>query len=648
MSPSLGPHIWCLPAASNRAINIVTCSGEGYLGWTYGPWSLREYDIFNAVFINWRTFPGASPGLERYNQGLSAAHEMGHFFGLLHTFGGSSSGCGDDDHDGDHVTDTPIERVPQTECTHSRDSCPNDPGLDPSWSFMDYTPDACMQRFSAGQVTRMRAMIMEYKPRLSGTSAVVTTSANNARPTCEQITCGADCQGECGWSRKRVSCVRGGKTNNAELSLGPGCSAAEPTANEPSPPTVPPAVGSPMTKDEKRAQKLICRAIRCGLDCTGLCGWSTSKGKCIFNGRTSKAEQLLGDGCGNVPVPEDSSDTGGDRIGEDPTPGPEMTGQRSCIDLGWRTVPSIGVCGASRFDGVCHVRNSVYRDAWEVCTVAGGRLCSRDELDDGASVGTGCGLNGKLVWSSSACVTSGGLPGFLVGRGQADGSAEPFCEATISRTRHSVRCCSNVFLNGGPSDGARLEAGTTVTTEAEGMSTGSVSMIVGIMLAVLGAVFAVYHRKNATATAELRAQIGCKTEFTGDWETDCETDLSASEFGWSNSNGAPTVLSSTQETSHKRALTGVSAASGGDSSFREWNTAPQYPGDCVSNGKLNGNPLYSRDMSDASSKCSERTTSKVERTNPLCKNISDPPAHPAPKFGHPVHLRCPTSRLRQL
>jgi hypothetical protein len=45
-------------------------------------------------------------------------------------------------------------------------------GLDPTWSYMDYSPDACMTRFSPGQMIRMREMVETYRTKLVSVSIV--------------------------------------------------------------------------------------------------------------------------------------------------------------------------------------------------------------------------------------------------------------------------------------------------------------------------------------------------------------------------------------------------------------------------------------------------------------------------------------------
>lgn len=91
---------------------------------------------------------------------------MGHHLGLLHTF--SAGSCSE--FSGDHVDDTPLEKSANFGCSELRDTCTSDAGKDPIWSFMDYTPDQCMNRFSFGQVLRMQSLIPKYKPILHQTS----------------------------------------------------------------------------------------------------------------------------------------------------------------------------------------------------------------------------------------------------------------------------------------------------------------------------------------------------------------------------------------------------------------------------------------------------------------------------------------------
>lgn len=61
------------------------------------------------------------------------------------------------------MSDTAAERSPAYGCPNNRNSCRFKPGNDPITNFMDYTDDACMNTFSAGQDTRMVQLFQQYR-----------------------------------------------------------------------------------------------------------------------------------------------------------------------------------------------------------------------------------------------------------------------------------------------------------------------------------------------------------------------------------------------------------------------------------------------------------------------------------------------------
>ncbi|MEJ6792627.1 MAG: T9SS type A sorting domain-containing protein [Lacinutrix sp.] len=167
---------------------LVKDIGGGLLGFSPYPGSVANGD---SVTMNLGAFgsgagcpsSGIVPGAP-YDLGRTVTHELGHFYNLDHVFGS----CGTDD----GIADTPNQG-------NSNGGCPalgSQPACNPAeqelfQSYMDYTNDACMFMFSAGQTTVAEAYVTSiqstFKPNVVQCSAApdfALTAANAVENIC--------------------------------------------------------------------------------------------------------------------------------------------------------------------------------------------------------------------------------------------------------------------------------------------------------------------------------------------------------------------------------------------------------------------------------------------------------------------------------
>lgn len=118
----------------------------------------QEDGVVIALPFFGRNVPGLNP---TFNLGRTATHEVGHWFGLRHVFKDGLPDCTDND----MIPDT----QPQDNPTTAMLPCPSFPAIgcanaDPTFgdnfmNYMDYSPDACMDMFTAGQSALMRTFL---------------------------------------------------------------------------------------------------------------------------------------------------------------------------------------------------------------------------------------------------------------------------------------------------------------------------------------------------------------------------------------------------------------------------------------------------------------------------------------------------------
>ncbi|MDX1470909.1 MAG: zinc metalloprotease, partial [Flavobacteriaceae bacterium] len=150
----------------DRYLNIWTVkfSDPNNLGFAQFPGGPEQTD---GVVITYDAFGSIeTPGVvldAPYNLGRTTTHEVGHYFGLYHTFNGLS--CNGD---GDFADDTPPTNRENYGCpTVIPDSCPGDSEDDMIENYMDYSDDRCMNVFTNDQAAIMRSYLNDPAFRLS-------------------------------------------------------------------------------------------------------------------------------------------------------------------------------------------------------------------------------------------------------------------------------------------------------------------------------------------------------------------------------------------------------------------------------------------------------------------------------------------------
>ncbi|MDR1552298.1 MAG: zinc metalloprotease, partial [Prevotellaceae bacterium] len=182
---------------TQKYLNIWVCNFSNSLlcGYAQFPDKLESNPNTDGVVISYKYFGRNGSAESPYNKGRTATHEVGHWLDLYHIWGDANN-CSATD----FVTDTPNQYTKSSSCPSfpKTDICTStSPGI-MFMNYMDYTNDACMNMFTNGQITRMRALFdtqigirkqmlaaAEYitnPPTISGASHFCTTgifSVNN-------------------------------------------------------------------------------------------------------------------------------------------------------------------------------------------------------------------------------------------------------------------------------------------------------------------------------------------------------------------------------------------------------------------------------------------------------------------------------------
>ena len=146
-----------------RYLNMWVCPlAGGVLGYAQLPGAPSAID---GVVINHTAFGTFGTAVPPFDKGRTTTHEVGHWLNLLHIWGDDGTGCSGSD----FVEDTPNQAGPNYGVpSFPHVSCDNGPDGDMFMNFMDYTDDACMCMFTAGQVRRMDATLDGPRRELLG------------------------------------------------------------------------------------------------------------------------------------------------------------------------------------------------------------------------------------------------------------------------------------------------------------------------------------------------------------------------------------------------------------------------------------------------------------------------------------------------
>tara|TARA_B100000530_G_C15909041_1_gene468567 strand:+ start:39 stop:1265 length:1227 start_codon:yes stop_codon:yes gene_type:complete len=128
-------------------------------------------------------------GMTENNEGRAAVHEVGHYLGLRHIWGDAIAFLGDDGCSvDDGISDTPnANDQAGYVCDFNKNTCTGDTfgstGEDlPDMveNYMDYSPDACLNMFTNGQINIMRNILEIARPELINEEASLSNNEINS------------------------------------------------------------------------------------------------------------------------------------------------------------------------------------------------------------------------------------------------------------------------------------------------------------------------------------------------------------------------------------------------------------------------------------------------------------------------------------
>ncbi|MEM6343701.1 MAG: zinc metalloprotease [Bacteroidota bacterium] len=149
-----GKDAW--PRSEYLNIWVVVITGGVPLGWATYPLPIYPAGE-DGIVIDYRYFGTIEEAsTPPFNLGRTCVHEVGHWLGLMHTWGMEGPDfppCAFDD----LVDDTPEQAAPNYGCSPFTTTC--DGEIDMLPNYMNYSTDVCNVFFTNGQVKRMRTTL---------------------------------------------------------------------------------------------------------------------------------------------------------------------------------------------------------------------------------------------------------------------------------------------------------------------------------------------------------------------------------------------------------------------------------------------------------------------------------------------------------
>lgn len=149
-----GRDAW--PRTEYLNIWVVIVTDGVPLGWATYPLPIYP-ETEDGIVIDYRYFGTIEEGVSPpYHLGRTCVHELGHWLGLMHTWGIDGPDYPECEYD-DLVADTPEQAAPNYGCGPFTTTCDGERDMLPN--FMNYSDDFCNVFFTKGQVKRMRATL---------------------------------------------------------------------------------------------------------------------------------------------------------------------------------------------------------------------------------------------------------------------------------------------------------------------------------------------------------------------------------------------------------------------------------------------------------------------------------------------------------